>query len=116
MLILKGACPKCKGNLILNRTEQSLTCEDCSYKEITKDKKAFIAALEETEEWGPKEKRLVPSAIGKLFLEPYSGLAEYLRETLQEGIKGLDLEEEEIKLLKKYKLLEDENGKEERRN
>lgn len=106
MLVLEGKCPKCFGNLILGEEEMSLTCEDCGYLEVTKDRKAFYAALEEAEEWGPKEKRLVPSGVGKLLLDPYSGLAEYLRMTLKEGMRGLELEEVEMRKLVGWRLIE----------
>jgi len=108
MLVLEGQCPKCFGNLVLNEEDMSLICEDCGYHENTKDKKAFALALEEAEEWGPKDKRLLLSDIGKLVREPYGGLAVYLRETLEEAMRGLDLEDYETEELKKYHLIDEE--------
>lgn len=35
MLILEGKCPICIGNLVLEESDLSLTCEDCGYKEIS---------------------------------------------------------------------------------
>lgn len=105
MWILPNKCPKCFGNLVLDEVEMSLSCEDCEYHEKTKDKIAFAAAKEEAEEWGPKGKRLIPSLVGKLILNPFGGLMVYLRETLEEGVKGLDLEKEDLELLRKYNLI-----------
>lgn len=110
MLILEGKCPNCFGNLVLGEEDMSLTCEDCEYHENTKDKRTFAAALEEAEEWGPEDKRLVPSEVGKLLLEPYSGRTGYLRDTLEEAMKGLEMEDSDLELLKKYKLIEEEEN------
>jgi len=108
VLILEGKCPKCFGNLAIGEEDMSLTCEDCGYHEVTKDKTAFAVAIEEAEEWGPKERRLVPSEIGKLLLEPYGGLMDYLRETLKEGMRGLGLDDSEMSLLRRYKLIKED--------
>lgn len=113
MLILEGGCPKCFGNLVLNEKEMSLTCEDgCSYQEVTKDKRAFVAAMEEAEEWGPKEKRLGPSPVGNLLHQAYKAgnmvYLRYLMETLDEAIKGLELEDYDLGALKRYRLIEEE--------
>jgi len=116
VLILEGKCPKCFGNLAIGEEDMSLTCEDCGYHEVTKDKTAFAVAIEEAEEWGPKERRLVPSEFGKLLLEPYGGLAEYLRETLKEAMKGLEVDESDLKLLRERSLINEGEKTEEIKN
>jgi len=108
VLILEGKCPKCFGNLAIGEEDMSLTCEDCGYHEVTKDKTAFAVAIEEAEEWGPKERRLVPSEIGKLLLSVRLG--EYARETLEEAMKGLDLEPYDLTFLRKFKLIKEEGN------
>jgi len=108
MLILEGQCPKCKGNLILDKELMSLTCEECEYSEETKDKRVFAAALEGAEEWGSKENRLEPSEFGKLILNPR--LEEYARDTLEEAMRGFDLEPYDEEFLKKFKLIKEDNN------
>lgn len=105
MLVLPGKCPECKGNLVLDELEMSLTCEDCHYHENTKDRKTFAAALDEAEEWGPKDQRQFPSEIGKLILS--SRLGDYARETLEEAMRGLELEAYDLDFLKKFKLIKE---------
>ena len=109
MLVLEGKCPNCYGNLVLNEEELSVTCEDCGHSENTKDRRLFAELALEAVEYGPKEKRLEPTPIGKLFLEPFNGLSQYLRETLEEAIRGLDIEEYDYEQLLKYGLVYDEN-------
>ena len=112
MWVLEGKCPDCFGNLICIEESLSLECEDCSYKEETKDKKLLLVALDGAEEWGPKDKRQYPSRFGNLILDPFSASTVFLRDTLEEAIKGLDLEEGELEQLKKYNLIlgEGDNG------
>jgi len=109
MLILENRCPQCFGNLVFSENgSRTLVCEDCGATDKPFTQKEFNTLLLEAEEWGPKERRLVPSEIGKLLLEPYGGLMDYLRETLKEGMRGLGLDDSEMSLLRRYKLIKED--------
>lgn len=116
MKVLEGECPSCHGNLVVDFDEGTLTCEDCDFVDVHKGKIGRKLALELEEkcvEYGDKDKRLKPSIIGKLFLKPYDGLSEYLRTTLEEAVRGGDMEDYELDQLNKYGLLDnggEDNG------
>jgi len=105
MYLLVKMCPQCKGNLQILQEERALQCEDCGYREETKSLLDIRNALEEAEEWGSKENRYTPTPFGRMLIEN-RGLVGYLRETLIEATKGLELEDHDLNLLKKWGLIE----------
>lgn len=107
MQILENACPSCHGHLVLDAENRTLTCEDCGMISSTKDKKLVLEVLEKAVEYGPKSKRLKLSPIGELLLHPDEALPIYLRETLEEAVKGLEMEAYDLDLLKKWNLLKE---------
>lgn len=105
MLVIEKECPNCFGNLVLDVEERSVTCEDCDYTDMTKDKRTFALTCELAVEYGPKESRPELTELGNLILNN-ADLLIHLRDKLQEAIKGLDLEDHNLSQLRRWNLIE----------
>lgn len=104
---LESECPECKGNMMIDESDTFAACEDCNHQEAIKNKTELAFLLASVVEYGPREKRLTPTRIGKLLLRPFDGLSVYLRDTLKEAVRGQDLEDYDLEQLKQFELLEE---------
>ena len=67
--VLEGKCPRCKGNVLVER--HRLACEDCDYEERVSTLKEYRMALNKADTWGPKEKRHRVSQAAELLITHY---------------------------------------------